>query len=483
MKYIRSNVALALSSVLLCSCGGGGGSSGPHTVSVKVSGLVGSRLALQLNGSNSGTAIGPAGNGSYSSLFSNIPSGTSYNITVATQPTTPSQTCIVQNGSGTISDSDITNVEVVCTTNPARFLYTPVFGANSISGFAIDASSGALTPISGSPFADQAQPVAMAVDSAGSYAYVANVNGTQGDLAVFTIDRGNGALSHYSDVDLGVDVPFSVAVDPSGKFVFATAQPAACTAGASPACTPHIYGFAADHGTLKPIQGSPFAAMTGELGSVVVDPLERFVYANSDYGTYVLKLNTDTGSASVTAGSPFGNARVNVFTPSGKYVYAAGNGPDGYVVDGNTGALTYAPGFPSGGSNHGYTAAAIDPLGKYLYFLHIYSDAIVFGTIDPSTGAVSEAPQSQVVIPATASGVSVGLAAIDPLGQFMYIMNVPPGDSVWGFHQFPLPFPPPSSYKGGISVYKIDRNTGALTQISGSPFAAQNPVGSIVISN
>jgi len=465
MKHGRSKLALTLSAVLLCSCGGSGGGSGPHTVSIKVSGLVGSRLALQLNGATSGSAIGPAANGSYSSLFSSLASGTAYNITVATQPTTPSQTCIVQNGSGTISDSDITNVEVACTTNPPRFLYMPVHGANSISGFQIDATSGALTPIPGSPFADNALPAGMVVDSAGSYAYVANINGTTGgDVAVFTIDRGNGALTPYSDVDLGADRPYSIAVDASGKFVFVTAST-------------RLYGFTSDHGTLKPMQGSPFNGLNpsgGFLEEVVVDPLGRFVYVNSDYGTFVLQLNTDTGSVSVSPGSP-SDVRVNVTTPSGKYVYAAYSGIDGGVVDPTTGALTNAPGFPVGGSNEPYTASAIDPFGKYFYAIHTHSNLVSFAAIDPGTGAVNiNPPVNQVQF-----GFYPGYAAIDPLGQFFYIMQVPPDNIIWGQSNTP----PPADYQGAVSVFKIDRSTGGLTEISGSPFPALNPSGSIVISN
>jgi hypothetical protein len=465
MKHNRSNLALTLSAVLLCSCGGGGGGSGPHTVSVKVSGLVGSRLALQLNGATSGSAIGPAANGSYSNLFSRLASGTAYNITVATQPTTPSQTCIVQNGSGTISDSDITNVEVVCTTNPPRFLYMPVHGANSISGFQIDATSGALTPIPGSPFADNALPAGMVVDSAGSYAYVANIKGTTGgDVAVFTIDRGNGALTPYSDVDLGADLASSIAIDASGKFVFVT----------TPA---HVYGFISDHGTLKAMQGSPFDGVHppgGFLAPVVVDPLERFAYVNTDYGTFVLQLNTVAGTVSVTPGSPF-DVRVAVATPSGKYVYAAYGGVDGGAVDPTTGALTNAPGFPVGSSNEPYTASAVDPLGKYFYAIHTHANLVAYGAIDPSTGAVNVNPPVTPVI----LSFYPGYGAIDPLGQYMYIMQVPPDNLIWGQSSSP----PPADYQGAVSVFKIDRNTGGLTEISGSPFPALNPSGSIVISN
>jgi len=43
--------------------------------------------------------------------------GTSYAVTVATQPTAPSQTCLVTNGSGTVTNANITNVMISCATN------------------------------------------------------------------------------------------------------------------------------------------------------------------------------------------------------------------------------------------------------------------------------------------------------------------------------------------------------------------------------
>ena len=44
-------------------------------------------------------------------------SGTSFNVTVATQPTGPSQSCVVAHGSGTVAGTDVTNVAVTCTDN------------------------------------------------------------------------------------------------------------------------------------------------------------------------------------------------------------------------------------------------------------------------------------------------------------------------------------------------------------------------------
>lgn len=43
--------------------------------------------------------------------------GSTYAVTVATQPTAPSQTCVVTSGTGTVANANITNVMIACTTN------------------------------------------------------------------------------------------------------------------------------------------------------------------------------------------------------------------------------------------------------------------------------------------------------------------------------------------------------------------------------
>jgi uncharacterized repeat protein (TIGR01451 family) len=77
-----------------------------------VSGLAGSGLVLQNNG---GDFLPIAANGGFS--FSPQDDGSSYDITVAIQPTALSQTCTVQNGMGTLAGAGISNVAVVCATN------------------------------------------------------------------------------------------------------------------------------------------------------------------------------------------------------------------------------------------------------------------------------------------------------------------------------------------------------------------------------
>jgi len=85
-------------------------SSGPYTVGVSVSGLLGSGLTLQLNGAND---LVVSTNG-YSTFATTLADTTGYTVSVLTQPNTPLQKCQVINGSGTIAGANVTQVAVSC---------------------------------------------------------------------------------------------------------------------------------------------------------------------------------------------------------------------------------------------------------------------------------------------------------------------------------------------------------------------------------
>ena len=78
-----------------------------------VSGLAGSGLVLQNNGGNNLTI---SADGAFS-FSTEVADGGSYAATVLTQPSDPSQTCTVSNGTGTVSGAAVTNVMVTCVTD------------------------------------------------------------------------------------------------------------------------------------------------------------------------------------------------------------------------------------------------------------------------------------------------------------------------------------------------------------------------------
>jgi len=92
---------------------GTGTTGGPFTISGSITGLAGTGLVLLNNGT---TQLTITANGSF--VFgTTVTSGGTYLVTVMTQPSNPTQTCAVTNGSGTAT-ANVTNITVNCTTNP-----------------------------------------------------------------------------------------------------------------------------------------------------------------------------------------------------------------------------------------------------------------------------------------------------------------------------------------------------------------------------
>jgi hypothetical protein len=89
--------------------GGGGGGSTTYTIGGTITGLTGTGLVLA-----NGTATLTVASGATSFTFTTpVASGSTYDVTVQTQPSNPGQTCTVTNGSGTAT-ANVTNVQVTC---------------------------------------------------------------------------------------------------------------------------------------------------------------------------------------------------------------------------------------------------------------------------------------------------------------------------------------------------------------------------------
>jgi 6-phosphogluconolactonase (cycloisomerase 2 family) len=143
-----------------------------------------------------------------------------------------------------------------------RFLYVanpaasnpPPFSSTTgnISGFNIDPSSGALSPIQGSPFAatNGKGPSAVTVDPSGRFVY-ATTPGSSFSVWCFTITPANGQLvaATNSPFSLTAGGLFAL-IDPSGNYLYIGNQDANGIAG---------YTYDPSTGAPTAITGSPFS--------------------------------------------------------------------------------------------------------------------------------------------------------------------------------------------------------------------------------
>nr|WP_282452799.1 FG-GAP repeat protein [Lysobacter sp. CAU 1642] len=83
---------------------------GTYTIGGTTEGLEGAGLVLQKNGGDD-LLVGVNGRFSFATPLFDL---TPYSVTVAAQPTGPSQTCTIANGSGTVDGANVTDVVVSC---------------------------------------------------------------------------------------------------------------------------------------------------------------------------------------------------------------------------------------------------------------------------------------------------------------------------------------------------------------------------------
>jgi len=74
-----------------------------------------------------------------------------------------------------------------------RFLYTTNLSSNNVTGFQIDATTGALSAIPGTPFSTGLGPLRMAFEQSGKFAYVLDANAST--ISVYAINATTGALT------------------------------------------------------------------------------------------------------------------------------------------------------------------------------------------------------------------------------------------------------------------------------------------------
>jgi 6-phosphogluconolactonase len=274
----------------------------------------------------------------------------------------------------------------------APFVYVTNYSSaisGSVSAYSINAKSGALTQVSGSPFASGNGPQDIAIDPTGSFAYVADTQSS--NVSAYTISE-SGALTPIKGSPFSSGgAPVGIAVDPTGSFVF-TANSGSNNVSA--------FKIDAKTGALTQVSGSPFPAGTGPF-AVAVDPSGAHAYVANQYSNNVYAYSIGTaGALTQISGSPFagGTNPIGVaIAPSGAFAYVSNYGSmqdvSGYSIDASTGALTPVKGSPFEGGN-GSQGVATDATGKFLYVANEGSGSISAYAINAKGGALKKVPGS-----------------------------------------------------------------------------------------
>ena len=291
-----------------------------------------------------------------------------------------------------------------------NYAYVPNSGSNNVSGYAIDATSGALKKVKGSPFDAGTEPVAVAADPAGKFVYVVN-NGSN-NVSAYAIGANNGALTPVNGSPFSAGLrPDSVAVDPTGKFAYISNLGSNNVSG---------YSIGATSGALTPIKRSPFRTGTDPC-SVTVNPTGRFAYVPSALSDNIYGYAIGSGSGALTplAASPFADPGSSeplevVIAPSGRFAYVPnGFAVDGfpynvsaYTIDSTRGTLTPVQGSPFVDPGSVPYSGAVDSTSRFVYFTNLNSNNVSAYTIAAS-GALRKVKGAPIKAGTTPLAISV----------------------------------------------------------------------------
>jgi 6-phosphogluconolactonase (cycloisomerase 2 family) len=513
-----------------------------YTVSGTVSGLTGSGLVVQTNGSNN---VPVASNGTYT--LATLASGSNYTVTVMTQPTGPSQTCTVANDAGMVTASNVTNVAITCTTNSYTVggsvsgltgsgLVLQTNGANNLpvsapgsyvfatlpsgAAYTVTVLTQPTSPLQHCTVANGTGTVAMfnvtnvtvTCRNEGRFAFVADA--TLDTLSAFTINPISGLLTPVNSLPTG-NTPNAVAVTPDGQFVYTANQdaPSVATPGANPGIS--IFSVNPTSGALI-VAGTQATAAGTFPQAITIDPSGQFALVADGANATVLVFSINPANGALTpVGSPVaaasnvgGNPSSIAVDPSDKFVYVTDQYEAqvfSFTFNAATGALTPLGSSPTPSGNTPVWVS-IDPTGQFLYVSN-QGDSTASGWTINGAGALTATAGSPYAAE-FATGGNPEVVAIDPTDQFLYVTDVVES-TVVGFNIAPTtgvlspmagsPFTvgggpwgeaiDPSgqflyttnSYDGTISMFTINATTGALTPVPGSPLAAPSAPSAIAI--
>ncbi len=216
------------------------------------------------------------------------------------------------------------------------FVYVTNSSTNNISGFSFT-SSGAMTALTGFPFATNVAPGAVIVHPNGRFLYVGSQQA--GTVQALSVDTSGGLAALVNGtITLPSGMPTGFAFSPDGNFLLV----------ADSAKEIRSYSVGSS-GLLTEIAGSPLATPVA-FSTIAVTPNGRFAYAvgQGDMNVYGFTLSNGLLTAINTTAVGTQPSSVAV-DPSGAFLLVANTGSSNlsvFAMDSNSGALQVTTGSP-----------------------------------------------------------------------------------------------------------------------------------------
>ncbi len=353
--------------------------------------------------------------------------------------------------------------------------YVANSGANSVTGYTIDKTTGALTSTGTTTTSIGSLPNALTIDPRGGFLFVANLVSTS--VSAFRIDAATGVLTSTGTATTGGSAT-SVNVDPSGRFVYVTnwdtGDVAAFTLDASTGALARTdCGGGSGCGSGNPMN---FKVGANATSNIAFERAGKYAYltamSTNEIERYAIDQTTGalSSAVSVSAGPAGTNPTYVAIDPTGRFLYTANAGDSvnpadlsAFTVSATTGTLSQIDcggGVGCNGKNFKAgvypNALTIDPSGRYLYVANANDNTVSAYAINTTTGALTEVTGSPYRVNARSYGVLS--VATDPSGRFLYAT---------------------SNQDNDVTGFAINGSTGALTVLAASPYAAGTNAGFI----
>ena len=365
------------------------------------------------------------------------------------------------------------SVTAAAQTPQQQYIYgsVPVTTATSqVAAYVENAASGALSVVAGSPLADSLQGGAIAIDGLGRFLFV--INPSTSNISMLQINQGTGSLTEVpgspfstgptENPAMAPTIPACIAAEKSGQFLYVGYR-----FGNFPGQGAiNEYLIDGVNRQLVPLPGQPTIDIPSAPIGLITDPKGLHLYAGLGRnpstgvdagGTTVYSIDPVTGVLGVSgsAGNGVSAGRSIAIDPRGRFFFDGWGATLGTI---DSALISPADGTALTGissvtlANQVPAAMLVDSSGKFLYVQQ--GSAPVVYNIDQTNGALA--------VPATPLAIfsfSSGSAAADPLGPFLYSLQ-----------------------QDGVHGFLIEAQTGALSEIPGSPFGGTAAPGTLAIT-
>jgi len=301
-----------------------------------------------------------------------------------------------------------------CQTSSSHYVYAALPGTSQIAAFREDPNSGILTALSGSPFTLGNGPQSIAVHPSGKFLYAVNVgNGgvSEDDVSLYTI-ASDGALTEVTPrMNVGT-VPKVIAMDTAGSFLYVA------NAGSN---NVSVFSIDSSSGALTEVSGSPFPVGLSPL-DMKLDPAGAVLYITGSpniLASYTLNAGALTLADRSSPGNAPGNGPNSIaISPTGTFLYTANNIDSTisiFTID-SSGMFTETPNLFAEATGYNPLALLVHPTGNYLFVANAGPSNIAVYAIDSTTGALTVITDSPF-----GSEAQPSFLAIDPSGKYLLV--------------------------------------------------------------